>query len=222
MSVDGKDDVVVAGHQPDLFPYTGFWYKMAHADLFDLAIHDQFQARGYQRRVTMRNQWASVPLAQAHRQGPIVDLRVTPEAGDHLWDVIRGRYVGSRFWAARHEVVHDWLQKAFVDDRLWVINASLIASVAKYLSIDTPVVPAEPQELTGAARVAERVARLGGTVCLAGTGGKAYMAEEDEEFSSRGIRIRWSRHALTTGDSILTALFDDETPLDTVLKEVHP
>ena len=43
----------MAGHQPDLFPYTGFWYKMAHTDIFDLAVHDQFQERGYQRRVNM-------------------------------------------------------------------------------------------------------------------------------------------------------------------------
>ena len=222
MSVDAKDEVVVAGHQPDLFPYTGFWFKMAHADIFDLSVHDQFQSRGYQRRVMMRGQWASVPLSQTHRQGPIVDLRVTPEAGGHLWDVIRGRYVSSRFWAARQEMVHEWLEKAFVDDRLWVVNTSLIASVAEYLSIDTPLVPAEPQELTGAARVAERVARLGGNVCLSGTGGRAYMDEEDAEFSSRGITIRWSRHALTTGDSILTALFDDEVPRDTVMKEVEP
>lgn len=222
MSTDGKNEVVVAGHQPDLFPYSGFWYKMAHADVFDLSVHDQFQTRGYQRRVMMRGQWASVPLSQAHRQGPIVDLRVTPDAGAHLWDVIRGRYVSARFWAARHEMVHDWLEKAFVDDHLWVVNTSLIASVAEYLSITTPLVPSEPQELTGAARVAERVARLGGTVCLSGIGGKAYMGEENEEFASRGISVRWSRHAVTSGDSILTALFDDEAPRDTVLKEVAP
>lgn len=221
MQVNGSEEVVVSGHQPDLFPYTGFWYKMAHADIFDLAVHDQFQERGYQRRVMMRGQWASVPLSQAHRQGPIVDLRVTPEAGSRLWDVIRGRYVGSRFWAARQAMVQDWLEKAFVDDRLWAVNTSLIGSVAEYLSIDTPLVPAEPQELTGAARVAERVARLGGTVCLSGTGGRAYMGEDDEAFASRGITIRWSRHALTTGDSILTAVFDDVSPRDTVMKEVE-
>jgi hypothetical protein len=195
---------------------------MAHADIFDLAVHDQFQERGYQRRVMMRGKWASMPLSQMHRQGPIFDLKVSPEAGGHLWDVIRGRYGASRFWAARQLMVHDWLEKAFVDDRLWVVNTSLIESVAEYLSIDALLVPAAPQELRGAARVAERVARLGGNVCLSGTGGRAYMDEEDAEFLSRGIRIRWSQHQLTTGDSILTALFDDKAPLDTVMKEVEP
>ena len=220
MLPDGKQEFVVASHQPDLLPYTGFWYKMAHADVFELAVHDQFQDKGYQRRVTMRGQWANVPLAD-RRRGPIVDLIVTPESGGHLWDTIRGRYATARFWKTRRAMVHDWLEKAFVEDRLWMVNASLIASVAEYLSIDTPIVRAEPQELTAAARVAERVAQLGGTVYLSGTGARAYMEEEDRNFTSRGIRLEWSKHQPTTGDSILTAIFDDRAPRDTVMKQLE-
>ena len=33
---------IYAAHQPDLLPYSGFWYKMAKADVFDLKIWDQF------------------------------------------------------------------------------------------------------------------------------------------------------------------------------------
>jgi hypothetical protein len=221
MTPQGRDEVVVASHQPDLLPHTGFWYKMAHADIFDLALHDQFQLRGYQRRVTMRGQWASVRLLQKRAYCPIVDLKVDPDAGSRLWDVIRGRYEGSRFWAPRQLMVHDWLEKAFVNDRLWMVNTSLIQSVADYLELDAVLAPDEPQELQGAARVAARVAQLGGGVYLSGTGARAYMDENDEAFLSRGITIRWSRHQHTTGDSILTALFDDEVPLDTVLKEAE-
>jgi hypothetical protein len=221
MPLDVSDELVVATHQPDLFPHTGFWYKMGHADIFDLAVHDQFQVKGYQRRVTMRGHWASVRLLDPHRR-PIVEMRVDPEAGGDLWDVIRGRYKGSRFWASRQLMVHGWLEKAFVNDQLWKVNTSLIKSVAEYLSMDAQLVPAEPQNLQGAARVAERVARLGGTVYLSGMGARAYMDDDDPEFVSRGIQIRWSGHQHTTGDSILTALFDDEAPLDTVMKELEP
>ncbi|MBD4563452.1 hypothetical protein GUG69_02530, partial [Xanthomonas citri pv. citri] len=41
-------------HQPDLLPYSGFWYKMAVSDAFIVSRHDQFQKQGYQRRVRMR------------------------------------------------------------------------------------------------------------------------------------------------------------------------
>ena len=221
MSLDGSDEVVVATHQPDLFPHTGFWFKMAHTDIFDLAVHDQFQVKGYQRRVTMRGHWASVRLLDPHRR-PIVEMKVDPDAGSDLWNVIRGRYEGSRFWASRQLMVHDWMEKAFVNDYLWEVNTSLIESVAEYLSMDARLVPSEPQTLQGAARVAERVARLGGNVYLSGTGARAYMEDDDPDFVSRGIKIRWSTHQHTTGDSILTALFDDANPRDTVMKEAEP
>lgn len=54
--------MILAAHQPDLLPWTGVWHKMDRADVFDVAIHDQFQSRGYQRRVQMRGSWTSIPL----------------------------------------------------------------------------------------------------------------------------------------------------------------
>ena len=49
-------------HQPDLLPYCGFWFKMATCDAFIVAVHDQFQKHGYQRRVKMRDAWCSHQL----------------------------------------------------------------------------------------------------------------------------------------------------------------
>ena len=51
--------MIVAIHQPDLLPYSGFWFKMATCDTFVLAVHDQVQKHGYQRRVRMRGTWVS-------------------------------------------------------------------------------------------------------------------------------------------------------------------
>ena len=34
---------LVSIHQPDLLPYSGFWFKMAVSDVFVVARHDQFQ-----------------------------------------------------------------------------------------------------------------------------------------------------------------------------------
>lgn len=215
-------DLIVASHQPDLFPHTGFWYKFAKADVFDLAIHDQFQLEGYQRRVKMRGNWAAVRLLQKKTYCPITDLEVHPEAGERLWDMIRGRYEGSKFWRDRQDMVHGWLEKAFVYDQLWMVNTSLLQSTADWLGLDPMMVPAQPQELQGAERVAERVARLGGTVYLSGAGAAAYMDKEDAAFASRGIRIEWSKHRHTTSDSILTPIFDDLHPMERVMLETVP
>ena len=59
--------MIYAAHQPDLLPYSGFWYKVAKADVFDLKIWDQYVHKGYQRRVTMRGTWVTLPLVK----GPV-------------------------------------------------------------------------------------------------------------------------------------------------------
>lgn len=212
-------DLIVASHQPDLFPHTGFWYKFAKADVFDLAIHDQFQLEGYQRRVKMRGHWAGVMLQEKKTYCPIVDLNVHPEAGDRLWNMIRGRYEGSKFWKDRKDLVQSWVEKAFIFDKLWMVNTSLLSSTADWLGLDPMMVPADPQELQGAERVAERVARLGGSVYLSGVGARAYMDDKDDAFEMRGIRIEWSKHRHTTADSILTPIFDEKHPMDVVMLE---
>jgi len=53
---------LVSIHQPDLLPYSGFWFKTAVSDVFVVARHDQFQKHGYQRRVAMRESWVSHQL----------------------------------------------------------------------------------------------------------------------------------------------------------------
>lgn len=213
------NDVIVASHQPDLFPHTGFWYKMAHCQIFDLAVHDQFQLTGYQRRVKMRGQWAGLMLDHKKTYVPITDLTLHPEAMPRLMNMIAGRYRDAKYWNARKHVIHDLIERAGTFDKLWLANTVLIEGVASMLGIERQLHLNGQQTAHGADRVAERVQNAGGTVYLSGQGARAYMDEDDRAFTSRGIRIEWSKHQHSSGDSILTALFDDQTPLDTVLKE---
>jgi predicted metal-dependent phosphoesterase TrpH len=112
------------------------------------------------------------------------------------------------------------MEMAFTFDKLWLVNTVLIEGIATYLGIERPMHLNGLQTEHGAERVAERVQNAGGTVYLSGPGAMAYMQENDPHFASKGIEVRWSKHQHTTGDSILTALFDDAEPLATVLKEV--
>ena len=76
--------LIYSAHQPDLLPYTGFFYKMFHAHVFDLKIWDQYVNRGYQRRVMMRDKWATIPLEPGSSTESIFDKRVKPEAAETL------------------------------------------------------------------------------------------------------------------------------------------
>jgi hypothetical protein len=210
--------MIVATHQADLLPYSGFWFKMAKADLFDLKIYDQFQARGTQRRVMMRDSWASVPVVGNPTRARICDVRIRPEeAGPALANHITGRYRGARNWDTMGKALLELIEEIHTE-HLWQLNLALLLGVRDILGITTPISIAVPPEGRGADGLLSVIRRYNADVYLAGTGSRAYMGD-CAQFHEAGIEVRWSTHKPVTGDSIVSVLMDYDDPLSVVLAE---
>jgi len=209
--------MIVAIHQPDLLPYSGFWYKMISSDVFVLAIHDQFQKHGYQRRVKMRDSWVSHQLEGKPSLVPIDSVNVLPGWQGRLSDSIRGRYLGAKHWHDRGGDLIDRIQA--LDGRTLVeVNVGLIEMVRDLLHITTPLVTTPPPTQVHVPRLVEEVQLVGGDVYLSGSGGRAYMGPEGERlFADAGIELRWSEHQHLTGDSIVTVLLDFDDPMAAIM-----
>lgn len=214
----------VAIHQPDLLPYTGFFYKMAISDAFVVARHDQFKKYGYQRRARMRGTWCSIPLVGKPGVTPITTVTAMPGWQKVLVDGIGGRYHGARHWSTRgQELVGRIAALDVPGDALDAVNLALMEVVRDMLGIRTPLLFTEPPTVNGPPRLIEQVLAVGGDVYLSGSGGAAYLGEDAPAyFAAHGITLEWSRHQHTTGDSIVTALLDDDDPMATVLRELPP
>jgi hypothetical protein len=209
--------VKVSIHQPDLLPYSGFWFKMATSDAFVLAVHDQFQKHGYQRRVKMRDTWVSHQLVGKPALVPINTIEVQPGWQGRLVDAIRGRYTGARHFKARSPELLEHISAA-EGPRLDEVNLALLEIVRHLLGISTPLLTTAPPSHSNVDRLIEQVSAVGGTQYLSGTGGLAYMGEDaPARFRDAGIELVWSNHAMTTGDSIVTVLMDHDDPMATVL-----
>lgn len=212
---------VVACHQPDLLAYSGFWYKMARSDVMVLLPWDQYQKGGFNNRVRMRDAWCSLPLRGPHAYLPISEVRVQPGWQPHLVNVIKGRYSTAAHWAERGPGLCEHIRRLLPAEHLAEVNLMLIDVMRLLLGIETRVVLADSTlTSTGSRRVLDHVLAAGGTEYLSGTGAKAYMPDAEEMFASRGVGLTWSKHQRTTDDSVLTAYFDDEDPMATILREV--
>ncbi|RYY45255.1 MAG: hypothetical protein EON53_10970 [Actinomycetales bacterium] len=213
-----------SAHQPDLLPYSGFWYKMAKADIFDLKIWDQYVHKGYQRRVTMRGSWVTLPLVKGPATDPINVKQVADGATGHLADEIVKRYThGARrppFWDLHGPRVCDEIL-SIRTNLLWELNVRLILLVRDILGIETPLALSRPAATheRGSAGIISVIQAFGGPMeYLSGQGGRSYMGD-CEEFRAASIPVVWSRHRAVTGDSVLSILFDEEDPLSVVLAE---
>lgn len=210
--------MIVTTHQLDLLPYSGFWFKMAKADLFDLKNYDQFQGRGYQRRVPMRGKWASIPVVGCSSRSRICDVRIrSDEARKVLSSVITGRYRGSRNWDTVGAALLQMVDEARTE-QLWQFNLTLLLGIRSLLGIATPVAVGLPREGRGSVGLVSVLRRYNADVYLAGTGGQAYMGD-CAELRAAGIEVQWSTQKPVTGDSIVSVLMDYDDPPSIVLAE---
>lgn len=210
--------MIVAGHQADLLPYSGFWYKMAKADLFDLKIFDPFQPRSYQRRVMMRGRWASIPVIGSPSHSQISDVRILPaQARDVLTGLIIDRYQDAKNWSTYGPEILDLINQIYTE-HLWQFNLHLILGIRELLDIKTPISIARPPAARGGSGLAAVAKQYNATTYLSGTSGRAYMGDY-EEFQEVGINIAWSAHRPVTGDSILSVLMDYDDPMGVVMAE---
>jgi WbqC-like protein family len=216
-----------SAHQPDLLPYSGFWYKMAKADVFDLKIWDQFVPKSYHRRVLMREQWVSLPLEKGSSTEPIFAKTLQPHAQVHLADEIVKRYTHARkkppLWDKYGPMICDEIL-SIKTDKLWNLNFQLILLVRDILGITTPLTLSKRADpgLRGGAGIVNVIQSFNTrTDYLSGPGGKTYMGD-CEDFKAADIPVIWSPHDPVTGDSILSVLFDYEDPMEKVLREHTP
>lgn len=211
--------ITVSSHQPNLLPYSGLFYKMAKADVFEIGIYYQYSKSGYQRRVKMRDQWAAVPVLGNPGHVPIRDVRIDPErAGTTLMDIIRGRYAGARYWKLRGEELLLMIETIHTD-KLWQFNLDLLIGVRDMLGITTPIAIGSPLKGAKSESVVHALQQYGNDVHhLSGPGARVYM-NENGEFDDAGIPLEFSRHKAVTGDSIVSVLMDYRDPLEIVMRE---
>ena len=210
--------MIVASHQADLLPYTGFWYKMAKADLFDLKIFDHFQPRGYQRRTLMRGLWASVPVFGNPLGSLICDVRILPvETREILTELILDRYRDAKHWRKFGPDILDIVNQIHTE-HLWQLNLELILGIRELLNIKTPISIAGRPVGGSPDGLASIIKQYNATTYLSGNGGRAYRGD-CEELSDAGIEIVWSKHCPVTSDSILSVLMDCDDPMGVVLSE---
>jgi hypothetical protein len=213
--------MIISSHQPDLLPYSGFFYKMAKADIFDLKLFDQFVQRGYQRRVKMRGDWVSIPIVESPWKTPIYDIRIYPDkARELLHRMVVGRYCGAPYWKQRSDEVLGLID-SLNTDKLWHFNFDLILGMRDVLGIKTPLSVAVPSVGGKSAGLVSVLQRYPAPLTyLSGTGARVYMGD-CAEFTEAGITVEWSRHEPVTEDSVLSLLFDYPDPMEMVLRETQ-
>jgi hypothetical protein len=181
----------VAIHQPEYFPWLGFFDKVRRADLFVLLDNVQFDRASTQQRTKVAGSggpvWMSIPFVHRFPQRiDEVELADGKWSGKHLktLQACYGRTAGFRAQA-------DELRAFFARQttRLVDVTVPSIELLLKAFAIDTPVVRASTLDVTGhkGDLVLALCKQVGATVYLSGRTGATYL--DRESFAREGVEV---------------------------------
>lgn len=210
--------MIVASSQPVLLPYSGFWHKMAKADVFDLRIFDPFQPRSSQRQTIMRGKWASLPVVVSPGSSRICDVRLLPvETANLLSELIVDRYSKAKHWDRYGPQLLDMID-GICTEHLWQFNLQLILGIRELLGITTPISIASPPTVGDGKSLVSTLKQYSAATYLASAIGHPFV-DGGDAFGDGGIDIVWSTHRPSTADSIISVLMDYDDPLGAVMAE---
>jgi len=187
--------MVVSIHQPNYFPWLGYFYKISKSDVFVLLDDVQFSNEGMHNYHYIKTPQGSLRLkipVDQHTGDLIMNVKTKDFLGwkqKHI-KTIEANYKKSAFFST---VFNDYVQ--LIDreyNNLSEMNASIIEFILVKFEIETKII--KSSELNIASTKEEKVMdiciALNATTYYSGTGAKAYQNESD--FNSRGLQLSYS------------------------------
>ncbi|MRS11744.1 MAG: wbmP [Actinobacteria bacterium] len=193
---------LVAIHQPNFFPWLGFFDKIARADVFILMDNAQFQKTGgcWTNRVKMmvggEPRWVTAPVDRSyHGTLAISDIRLDGSSNwrEKVWKTIEVSYGKASCFDDVAGILNELVMNP--DDSLADYNIAAIESLRSCLGLGRTEIMrgSELDDLEASATdlLISMVKSAGGDSYLAGGGAEGY--QEDAKFTDAGIDLVYQR-----------------------------
>lgn len=163
--------MIVTIHQPEHFPYMGFFQKMSSADVFVVLDNVKFRKNYFQNRNKIKTRsgqdvWITIPVEKSADSKEIKDVLTS---SDSLWrkKIIKTLQENLRFDAS----------EIYQYEKLIDINMASIRWAMKHLGINKDIIYASNLSAKGAKSelLANILREVGATKYISGPSGKDYL-----------------------------------------------
>ena len=192
-----KTRKIVAIHQPNFFPWLGYFDKIARSDAFVFLDHVQFPKTGgiWSNRVKLRKggeaRWATAPIRRAfHGVASINQVEWADEQPwrEKLLKTLQANYGRAPYFHETMELLVPLVQRP--EPNLARYNIHAVRSIAAYLNIrhDHCVTSSEMNLKGGGTNLLIDITRkVGGTAYMCGGGAGGY--QDDEHFNAADVEL---------------------------------
>lgn len=187
--------MIVSIHQPNYFPWLGYFYKISQSDVFVILDDVQFSNEGMHNYHYIKTPQGSLRLkipVEQHIGDLIMDVKTKDFLGwkeKHI-KTIEVNYKKSAFFLTVFEDYFQLIDKEYAN--LSEMNTAIIKFILAKFVIDTKVIRSSELNISSVReeKVLDICNALNATVYYSGTGAKAYQNESD--FLNRGIELRYT------------------------------
>jgi hypothetical protein len=195
--VSGKRVAIV---QSSYVPWKGYLDLIRRVDEFVLLDDAQFTKRDWRSRNRIKTAqgpiWLTVPVQVRGRYHQRIDETLVADAAwaQRHWTTIEQAYARSPGFDAIRDVLRDAYERAGAEERLSLVNRTLLEALCGLLGIRTPLVWSTDYGSEGqrTERLVHLCRRAGATTYLSGPAAQAYL--DEEAFRAVGVEVEWMRY----------------------------
>jgi hypothetical protein len=192
-------------HQPQYWPWPGYFSKILDSDLFIFHQHVQYQKNSVINKNAIKGPNGEIKLVIPVKKGSSFQMIYDKETVNYDWiekhkKIIKESYVKSlnfpRYYGEICQELDSYRGMKFVD-----ILKNNVRFVCNLLEIDTPIVDSETSMLSGSELVLDQVLSSEGDIYITGTGGYAYL--DIKKFETKEINIEFKQYKESTYNQVV-------------------
>jgi hypothetical protein len=187
---------IITIHQPDFFPWLGFFDRWKKADLYIMLDDVQFLRRGWHHRDKIKTQsgvsWFTVPIVKKGKYSQLIneaEIDNNTNWRSKCLNTIYFNYKKAPNFEYCYEKIEGICNKKY--QLLIDLNKDIMDFAALELGIDTPTVFSSKYDVksTSTQRLVDLVRLSEGTTYLTGLGSKDYL--DESIFNDEGVKVDW-------------------------------
>lgn len=211
----------MSGHQADLIPYPGFWYRVLHSDMFDISVHDPWRKSNlvFNHRVKIgwdnKWEWLTLPI-DAHLGQQMKDVKLKNDLMYRCWTQLERVYSNRPNWNRYRDKLYEMLVTTHYT-YMWEFNFALLIWIRDELRIKVPFgFSYTPEGEDTTTRIASQFKPYHAKYYLSGGFGETYLNQE-KYFDITGTKLLFSQYKAPVPYqtvSVLSAMMDFDDPLE--------
>jgi len=187
---------IITIHQPDFFPWLGFFDRWKKSDLY-IALDDvQFLRRGWHHRDKIKTKtgvsWLTVPIVKRGKYNQLINETEIDNSIDWRSRCLNAIHFNYKK-APNFEYCFKKIEDIYGKNHQFLIdlNKDIMNFAACELSIDTPLIFSSKYKIksTSTQRLVELVGLVEGTTYLTGLGSRDYL--DESIFNDEGVKVDW-------------------------------